>query len=66
MNPFHQSDPTAYAKAIAKGIDDFERNAEVSLKETYNDQANNVLKALRRALPVTKQKMGKLQRILND
>jgi len=52
-----KSDPTAYAKAITKGIDDFERNAEISLKETYNDQANNVLKALRRALPVTKQKM---------
>jgi capping protein alpha len=52
-----KSNPNDYAKAIARGIDDFERNAEVSLKETYNDQANNVLKALRRALPVTKQKM---------
>jgi capping protein alpha len=52
-----KSDPTAFAKAIAKGIEEVERNAEISLKEAYEDQANNVLKALRRALPITKQKM---------
>lgn len=48
-----------YSKAIVKGIEEFERTAEISLKETYNVNADNILNSLRRALPITKQKMGK-------
>lgn len=51
------SDPSEYANAIVKGIENFERASEISLKETYNDQANTILNSLRKALPVTKQKM---------
>lgn len=47
----------ATGKDVLKHISDFERSHQVTINEMYAQVSDTTLRALRRTLPVTKQKM---------
>lgn len=49
--------PNASAKDVLKSISTFEREYQLSLNEAYAELGDSTFKDLRRALPVTKQKL---------
>lgn len=48
---------SATAKEVLKRISEFERSYQMALNEAYADLQDTTFKDLRRALPVTKQKL---------
>lgn len=64
INLFVNQNVEQLAKSIIKEISTFDRQYHSSMNESYNDLAENTFKGLRRALPMTRNKMD-WNKILN-